>query len=152
MDALEALRKGIEVLSPVMRAHGFMYAAGGSGPSSGGDFARGSFKKDDRILEIHFRHALGLVTYHIGHDSLRHEVFMRALLGQGGGNRYPGFSSDPVSGFHGLRYDLEHFASDFLNGGGDDFRRCVGEAKDAVNLSAFSTDGAAMAQLSKGDA
>jgi hypothetical protein len=134
---LEILRQGIEILNPVMRAHGFTYTACGSGPSSGGDFARGSFKKDNRIIEIHFRHSLGLVTYHIGPDSLRHEVFMRALLGQAGGNRYPGFSSDPISGFHGLRYDLEHFVSDFLNGAGNDFRRCVSEAKDAVNLSAF---------------
>ena len=135
MNALETLRQGIDILSPVMRAHGFEYREEGSGRGSGGEFARGRFKKGDRILEIHFRHHVGLVDYHVGSDSIRHEVLMRALLGRAGGNHYPGFSDDPMEGFRGLKHDLEHFADDFLAGSGDAFRKGVEQARGAKKLT-----------------
>ena len=88
MTPLETLRKGTEILGPVLSANGFTYCEGRPGHGSGGEYASGKYVKDDRILEIHFRHSLGLVTYQIGFESIRHEVFMRALLGQGTGNHY----------------------------------------------------------------
>ena len=124
-------------MDPVLSASGFTYCPGPAGRSSGGDYASGKYTKGNRILEIHFRHSLGLVTYHIGSESIRHEVFMRALLGQHGRNHYPSFSSDPIEGFRDLRHDLENFAADFLNGTGGHFRRCFDEAQNARKLSAF---------------
>jgi hypothetical protein len=141
VTSLETFREGTELLGPLLRANGFTYREGRCGRSSGGEFASGKYVKDDRILEIHFRYSLGLVTYHIGSESIRHEVFMRALLGQEGDNRYPGFASDPLDGFRALRYDLENFASDFLKGTGEQFRRCVNEALAARKLSAFERMG-----------
>jgi hypothetical protein len=137
MTALETLRRGTEILGPVLSANGFTYCEGRAAHSSGGEYASGKYVKEDRILEIHFRHSLGLVTYQIGSESIRHEVFMRALLGQGAGNHYPGFASDPMDGFRDLRYDLENFAADFLKGTGEHFHRCVNEALAARKLSAF---------------
>jgi len=134
---LESLRAGTEILDPLLLANGFKYYEGRTGRGSGGEFASGKYVKNDRILEIHFRKTLGLVTYHIGSESIRHEVFMRALLRQEGDNHYPGFASDPMDGFRALRYDLENFASDFLKGTGDQFRRCVNEALTARKLSAL---------------
>jgi hypothetical protein len=55
---------------------------------------------------------------------------MRAILGNGGGNRYPGFSDDPISGFKNLAYDLENFAATFLKGDWKAFARCA-DAADA---------------------
>jgi hypothetical protein len=137
MTPLETLRKGTEILGPVLSANGFTYCEGLAGHGSGGEYASGKYVKGNRILEIHFRQSLGLVTYYIGSESLRHEVFMRALLGQGAGNHYPGFASDPMDGFHNLRYDLENFATDFLKGTGEHFHHCVNEALAARRLSAF---------------
>lgn len=137
MTALETLRQGTEILDPVLSESGFKYCEEGAGKSSGGDYARGRYVKDDRILEIHFRHGLGLVTYHMGPESIRHEVYMRALLGRTGGNHYPSFASDPMTGFRDLRYDLENFGSDFLKGTGEHFHHCVNEALAAQKLSAF---------------
>jgi hypothetical protein len=124
-------------LGPLLSGNGFNYREGGAGKSSGGDYASARYIKDDRILEIHFRHGLGLVTYRIGSESIRHEVLMRALLGQGAGNHYPGFASDPMDGFRNLRYDLENFGADFLKGSGERFHDCVNKALAARKLSAF---------------
>jgi hypothetical protein len=135
MVASEILRSGTEILSAFMTSRGFVYIQGTSGRSSGGDFASGAYVREDRKLEIHYRHSLGLVTYHIGTNSLRHEILMRALLGPEGGNHYPGFSDDPIDAFRDLLYDLEYFASDFLSGTGRIFERCLLQAHAAKKLS-----------------
>lgn len=75
------------------------------------------------------------MTYHIGPDALRHELFMRALLGPELGNRYPGFSDDAIENFQALRHDLETFGEDFLSGSGETFRRCFSEVQAARRLT-----------------
>jgi hypothetical protein len=137
MTPLAALRRGLEILDPTMRANGFAFSQVVSGRGSGGNYARGSYIKGDRRLELHYRFSLGLVTYHIGGDALRHEVFMRAILGADKRSRYPGFSDDAMAAFKDLRFDLETYAGDFLRGTGDLFRRCVRDARAARELSAF---------------
>ena len=135
--ANDILLKGVEILDPIMKQHGFEFVWGNAGRSSGGEFASGKYVKGDRILEIHFRHTLGLVTYHIGPDSLRHEIYMRASLGKNGGNRYPCFSDDPLEGFRALRSDLESYCSDFLEGNREKFRQWLAEARAAKKLSSL---------------
>ena len=122
---IEILCEGRRVLDPVLCQHGFSFVDGPSGKSSGGPYASGAYVNGDRKLEIHYRHSLGLVTYHFGEKSLDHESYMRALLGNAGGNRYPGFSDDPLDAFRGLAYDLQNFATAFLNGEFKAFARCV---------------------------
>jgi len=128
---------GCEILYPVMQRHGFVFKRGASGRGSGGTFVSGYYAREDRRLDLHFRYSLGLVTYRIGSLSISHESYMRALLGKGGGNRYPGFSDDPLEGFRGLKFDLEHFCSDFLYGSGEEFGRCVEHAREQERLSGF---------------
>jgi hypothetical protein len=77
MTPLAALRRGLEILDPTMRANGFAFSQEVSGRGSGGNYARGSYIKGDRRLELHYRFSLRLVTYHIGGDALRHEVCVR---------------------------------------------------------------------------
>jgi hypothetical protein len=89
--------------------------AGPSGVGSGGRFASGTFVKGTRQLELHFRHTLGLVTYHLGSASMSHEDYMRAAQA-GRGRRYPGFGDDPLQGFRDLQHDLEHHGQVFLRG------------------------------------
>jgi hypothetical protein len=135
MVASDILRSGAGILSDFMTSRGFVYIQETAGRSSGGNFASGAYVRRDRKLEIHYRHSLGLVSYHIGTSSLRHETLMRALLGPEGGNHYPGFSDDPMDAFRDLLHDLEHFAADFLSGPGQIFKQCVLDARAARRLN-----------------
>lgn len=137
MNVIEIFRAGCEMLDEIMKPHGFTFVKGASGQSSGGNFASGEYVRNDRRLEIHFRHSLGLVTYHMDSLSLTHDAYMRALLGRGGGNKYPGFSNDPLDGFRHLGYDLSHFCGDFLHGSGEEFERCVVKAKEQEKIKGF---------------
>jgi len=115
----EILRAGCEILNPIMISHGFTFIEGLSGKGSGGNFASGEYVRNERRLELHFRYSLGLVTYHLSASAVSHLSYMRELLGESGGNHYPGFSDEPLDGFRNLAYDLENFADDFLNGNGE---------------------------------
>jgi len=134
MNTLETFRAGCNILDEVMNPHRFFLVEEASGRSSGGDFASGEYVRVDRRLEIHFRYSLGLVAYHIGKLLLTHEAYMRAVLGKSGGNRYPGFSDDPLDGFRHLSYDLSHFCEDFLTGSGEEFEHCVVKAQEQEKI------------------
>jgi hypothetical protein len=125
---IDMLRQGCRILDPLMSEHGFCFIDGGSGRGSGGPFASGSYVNADRKLEIHFRYSLGLVTYHFKHASIDHESYMCSLLGEKRGNKYPGFSDDPLAAFHDLAYDMQNFAVAFLEG---DFERFANYASAA---------------------
>ena len=72
---IEILCEGRRVLDPVLCQHGFSFVDGPSGKSSAGPYASGAYVNGDRKLEIHYRHALGLVTY-----SLRREISRSRIL------------------------------------------------------------------------
>jgi hypothetical protein len=126
---LEILREGRAVLDPVLSARGFTLREGPAGSSSGGPFATGTFVNGNRSLEIH---------YHFGTTSVGHKSYMRAVVGKDGGNRYPGFSDDPISGFENLAYDLENFAAAFLNGDSKEFARCATAAEEWKKTPGFA--------------
>jgi hypothetical protein len=138
MNPTGMLREGSKILDRVLRPHGFTFVEGPSGSGSGGHFAAGNYVRGDRRLELHFRHSLGLVTYHIGALSASHEAYMRDLLGREGGNRYPGFSDDPLDGFRHLAHDLERFAADFLSGSGATLKAAAAR-ETAIQESAQKT-------------
>ena len=110
-----------EVLGPA----GFQFVETEDGASSGGAFASGEFRRGDRRLELQVRSSLGLVRYHFGEASLSHDELVRgvrALEGISAEGEYPGFSDDPMAGFHHLRRDLDRFGGVFLRGGAKAFR------------------------------
>jgi hypothetical protein len=111
-----SLTAGATILAPLLGSHGFTFEFRDEGRGSGGFFAWGEFVREERRLELHFRHSLGLVTYHVGPLHARHETYMKEL-GVLGRNQYPGFSDDPLDGFRHLANDLG-FAADFLSGNG----------------------------------
>ena len=114
MNPDQVLQDGVAILDGTMRPHGFTFVPGDSGIGSGGRFASGTFVRAERRLELHFRHSLGLVAYHLGPIARSHEEFMRAV-GSGAG-RYPGFSDDPLQAFRDLAHDLERYGQAFLSG------------------------------------
>lgn len=137
MTSPEAMDCGRRILESVLVPHGWRFVPGPSGESSGGQFARADFVRGERRLELHFRHSLGLVTYHIGASSISHEAYMEVLLGRRGASRYPGFSSDPLDDFRGLAADLEQHAMEFVVGPADDFQRFVERAGRLAKVSGF---------------
>ena len=116
MDPKDVLLKGCDILDAVLVPRGFNRTEINAGKGSGGWFANCRYRLDDRSLELHFRYSLGLVAYHLSDLTVSHTAYMKhATMGKGG-NRYPGYSDDPLNAFKGLAYDLEHFATDFLDG------------------------------------
>jgi len=134
---LQVLRQGLAVLDPILKSHGFSFRELPSGRGSGGPYASGIYVNGDRSLEIHFRFSLGLVTYRFGNRAVEHEFYMRAVLGNAGGNHYPGFSDDPLSGFENLAYDLQNFATAFLTGNFAEFASHVAIAEDWKKIPGF---------------
>jgi hypothetical protein len=132
------LREGRTALDPVLNSPGFSFKEHPEGQGSGGAYASGIYVNGNRTLEIHFRFSLGLVTYHFGEMSVDHESYMRAVLGSARGNRYPGFSDDPISGFENLAYDLENFASAFLRGNLKEFARYAAAAEEWKKTPGFA--------------
>ena len=117
----DRLLAGAEILAPVLRPHGFVFNLEAHDKGSGGHFASGAFSKDNRRLELHFRHSLGMVSYHIGQDSLNHETYIR-LLGVYGRNQYPDFPQDAMESFHHLAADVQEYCETFTSGDGEEFR------------------------------
>lgn len=134
-DREKILEQGAQILAQVLVPNGFKFHLATSGTSSGGAFAEGEFVKGDRKLEFHFRYSLGLVTYHIGKQSLGHVDYMRALLGKSGA--YPPFSEDSITGFEALRQDLAEHCSDFISGNGKEFCQCIEKHKEYESLTGF---------------
>ncbi len=124
------LREGAAILEPLLLEYGFAFVEGASGKSSGGHYARGSFVRGDRLLELHFRRSLGLVRYHVGDASVAHDEYVRLVTG--GRGEYPGYSSDPLDGFRHLLTDLERHGRVFLSGSDEEFQELhKSAAKDA---------------------
>jgi hypothetical protein len=120
VDPKEALFEGVKIIGPLMASNGFTFHFRDEGSGSGGKFAWGEFVRKDRRLELHFRHSLGLVRYHVRKANASHEAYMREL-GVWAQCRYPGFSDNPMDAFHNLAHDLQ-FAGDFLSGRGESVR------------------------------
>ena len=116
MQPAEQLLAGIAILDPIMAPRGFRFAMTLVDRGSGGDFATGSYVRDDRQLELHFRRSLGLVTYRVQALVMAHEDLTYVQQARLGRAQYPGFSDDPLDGFRHLRSDLERFGVSFLDG------------------------------------
>ena len=119
------LERGVAELAPLLTPAGFEFIQTEDGASSGGPFASGEFLRGDRRLELHVRSSLNLVRYHFADAALSHEDLVRgvrALENIAEEGQYPGFSTDPMAGFHHLRHDVEWFGAIFLRGGAKAFR------------------------------
>jgi hypothetical protein len=123
---------GAEVLSPLLTRYGLEFKIISQGTSSGGLYCEAAFSDNVRMLELHFRTSLGLVTYHWNSEKVSHEIYMDSL-GAAGASAYPGFSDKPLDCFHHLLLDLERFGDDFLSGEGHILR-------SAAKLEMYQTE------------
>jgi hypothetical protein len=124
MNPVEVLREGAAELASILGPDGFAFAETGSGSSSGGLYASGEFRRDNRRLELHVRWSLGMVTYHVDDATLRHEDLTRAVAATqhlGESAQYPGFSDQPLDGFRHLAADLVKFGRVFTRGTAEEF-------------------------------
>jgi hypothetical protein len=80
---------------------------------------------------FHFRHSLGMVTYHLDSLSMSHQEYMRSVIGRPNASHYPGFSDDPMDAFRHLQLDLEEHYVDFLEGS-DENLHLLGMRKQVV--------------------
>lgn len=123
-NPVQALSEGVAILSAALEPHGFIFELGPSGSSSGGAFASGRFVSGDRSIEVHFRHGLGLVTYHWGAAEIDHESYLR-YSGNWGANKFPAFGQSSAESFAALASDLSAFFPEFLAGGSGQFKAVV---------------------------
>lgn len=79
IDPKEALCDGAKILSPMLTSNGFAFHFRSKESGSGGKSVWGEFVRKDRRLELHFRHSLGLVRYHVRKWNASHEAYMREL-------------------------------------------------------------------------
>lgn len=122
------LRAGAAIIGAKLEPLGFDFEITRSGASSGGNFAEGRFRSNDRELWLSFRHSLGVVRYRKGNVELTHEQYIRAL-GLRAVAQYPGFSSDPMAAFTGLLSDLG-YCDGFLLPNGMDFLEIAANYSD----------------------
>jgi hypothetical protein len=136
----EMLQRGSELLDTLLSAHGFTFYTLYSGGSSGGPFASGEFRRDDRRLELHFRCSLGMVKFHLAGRSMSHQDYMRSVIGKPSPSHYPGFSPDPLEAFRDLRLDLEEYGSEFLAGTDACLNRRIDQAEAQPNRTSGLPD------------
>ncbi len=125
----ETLLQGSELLKPLFTKYGFDFVPLDKGKSSGGPFASAEFIRGDRRFEFHLRFSLGMVTYHLGAESISHQEYMCSVLGKPNLSRYPGFSDDPLDSFSNLRDDVENYCIEFLEGTSDAFLHRIEDAR-----------------------
>jgi hypothetical protein len=118
------LLRGAEILGEVLQPAGFAFEFRGSGEGSGGLFAWGEFVREDRRVEIHFRHTLGMVAYHVGAAKLTHEDYLKCL-GVYEKRHFPDFPKHPLDSFKELSRDLREFCTDFVAGDASKFLSCT---------------------------
>jgi hypothetical protein len=128
-DPEKILLQGSELLASLFSGYGFIFAQLSKGRGSGGKFASAEFKRADRRFEFHFRYSLGIVNYHLGHESISHQEYMCSVLGRPNLSRYPGFSNEPLDAFRDLRKDLEDYCGEFLDGTNEEFIRRIEDAR-----------------------
>jgi hypothetical protein len=113
----DIMKSGAAILSPLLKRYRLQFRIVSEGQGSGGEYCEAVFSDNVRVLELHFRASLGLVTYHLAGEKISHQAYMKAL-GIAEACAYPGFSDDPLDGFRHLLTDLERFGDDFLSGDG----------------------------------
>jgi hypothetical protein len=121
VDPQARLIEGSAILNPLLGKHGFRFEFNVKGEGSGGQFAAGEFRRDNRRLELHYRWGLGIVLYAIDSVEMGHLTYMR-LLGVYEKCRFASTQLDgTLDGFGRLRDDLEAYGGDFLTGTGEQF-------------------------------
>jgi len=109
------MTEGARHLASLLAPLGFAFRVIRTGSSSGGPFCEAEFVGADRKVELHFRHGLGLVRWHVGDISASHGAYMEAL---GGSASASGSQDDKMEAFRCLARDFSLIRTDFIEGEG----------------------------------
>ncbi len=109
------MTEGATHLASVLDPLGFTFRVVRTGPSSGGPFCEAEFAGVNRRVELHFRHSVGMVRWHIGDISASHGAYMEAL---GRSASYPRSQDDEMEAFGCLARDFSLIRTDFIEGDG----------------------------------
>jgi hypothetical protein len=140
--AIEDLTRGLDHL---LGSHGFVVAFANA-PRHNGSYETATWSRGDRRVLLASRYAVS-VGYRIGELGIEHGAYMRAMLGPGGGNRFPTFGHDAEVSVAAIVHDLREYGHDFLAGEGAEFKRLVGEASSHPQKSGFARLAAIEQQL-----
>lgn len=121
-DPSNRLAEGAKLLAPVLCPHGFVFSPVMHGKGSGGYCAIGTYCRQNRSLELHYRWGLGIVLYRIDDAELDHNTYMK-LLNVADQSEFMRSALDKtLDGFNRLKLDIERFGHDFLSGDGIQFK------------------------------
>ena len=116
MQPLTCLRKGLGIIDPFLKRHGFEFDNFEDGKDSGGEFTVGTYKKEQKKFVIDYRFSIGQVLYRFEHSVVSHPFYLDQL-GFAGSRRHNGFlSDDKPEAFHHILFDFEFLLEDFFIG------------------------------------
>ena len=140
MDARTTFAEGRALLDPILAAHGFTFDEAKAAERSTNVIARGAYVRDDRRLELGYRHgALDVVVYQVGERVITHDAYMAAVLGPVGSNMFPALAGDPLDGFRYLAHDLRNYAHVFLTGSATHFGHIADRAAAVTDSDGKTT-------------
>ena len=131
MQPLTDLTKGLEVLEPFLRRHGFTFDSYENGKGSGGQFTMATYKNGRKKFVIGYRSSIGELDYQFDNFQVGHNFYLD-YLGLSDKKLFPDFQSDDkLLAFRYILHDFEFLIDDFFIGSCD---RLVEAAKLQVKF------------------
>ena len=116
MEPLTDLVKGLEILEPFLKRHGFTFDNYKNGRGSGGQFTIATFKNGAKEFIIGYRYSIGELAYQFNNFKVEHSFYFDHL-GLKNKQQFPDFQSDDkLITFRHVLHDLEYIVDDFFVG------------------------------------
>jgi hypothetical protein len=119
MQPLADLTKGLEILEPFLRQHGFVFDNYENGQGLGGQFTIATYTNGLKKFIISYLFSVGQVVYQYDHSLVCHDFYLDQL-GLADKKKLPHFQSeDKLLAFNQILLDFDFLIDDFFEG------RCV---------------------------
>ncbi len=116
MEPLIDLVKGLEILEPFLKRHGFAFDNYENGKGSGGQYTVATYKNGRKKFIIGFRFSIGEIGYEFDDFVVGHTFYLDHI-GVADKKQFPDFQSDDkLLAFRHILHDFEFIVDDFFNG------------------------------------
>jgi hypothetical protein len=116
MQPLADLTKGLEILEPFLRQHGFVFDNYENGQGSGGQFTVATYTNGPKKFIISYHFSIGQVVYQYDQSLVCHDFYLDQL-GVADKKRLPRFQSeDKLLAFNQILLDFDFLIDDFFEG------------------------------------